>query len=457
MVHQFKLRGLNIVLDVASGAVHSLDDLSYRMLAMLTPPLNKECPNEILRAFDCENRQEVMECYDEIFSLYKDGVLFSDDMYQKYADLITLSPIKSMCLNVAHDCNLRCAYCFASTGDFGEGRKLMTEETGKRAIDFLLTHSGSRHNLELDFFGGEPLMNFDVVRAVVHYARSQEKAYNKNFRFTITTNGLLLDDEKIDFINREMSNVVLSLDGRSRVHDKMRPTANGTGSYDLVIEKFKKLVQTRGDKDYYARGTFTKHNLDFSEDVLSLYEQGFSNLSIEPVISDGDKEYAITQEDLPRIFEEYEQLADALLEKKLNGEDISFFHFIIDLDQGPCAIKRLRGCSCGNEYVAVTPDGDIFPCHQFVGKENWKIGNLYDPVLDQSKREPFCRTTIYDKEECNRCWAKFYCSGGCNANNFQFEGDILRPYTIACELEKKRLECAIMLQAALKEEEKVVS
>lgn len=350
--------------------------------------------------------------------------------------MMTSAPIKAMCLHIAHDCNLRCGYCFAAQGDFGHGRKLMPVEIGKKAIDFLIEHSQGRHNLEVDFFGGEPLMNFDAVKEVVCYARSLEEKYNKNFRFTTTTNGLLLDDDNIDFINREMNNVVLSIDGRKEVNDRLRYTPNGKGSYDVIVPKFKKLVEQRGDKEYYVRGTFTKYNLDFSNDVEHLYQEGFDQISVEPVIADHKIPYALTEEDLPRIYDEYDHLAQKMIARKKAGKCYNFFHFMIDLDQGPCAIKRLRGCGCGNEYVAVTPEGDIYPCHQFVGFEDWKMGNLLDGTFDTQRKEQFARANVYTKEECRNCWAKFYCSGGCNANNNEFTGDILKPYKLSCDLEK---------------------
>ena len=378
--------------------------------------------------------------------LYNDKILFSEDDYEKYAKYSVASPVKAMCLNIAHDCQLRCKYCFASTGDFGKGRKLMSFETGKHAIDFLLENSGDRPNLELDFFGGEPLMNFGVVKKVVEYARSREKEYNKKFRFTITTNGLLLDDEKIDFINREMSNVVLSIDGRKEVNDYFRVLPNGQGCYDIILPKYKKLVEGRGDKEYYVRGTFTNKNLDFSKDVFALNEAGFDQISVEPVVGDDDV-YALTEKDLPAVFAEYEKLALQLLENEKKGKKFNFFHFMLDLDQGPCAIKRLRGCGCGNDYVAITPDGDIFPCHQFVGIDEYKMGNIDEGTFDQEMKADFARAHVYSKPDCRECWAKFYCSGGCNANNYQYMGDIRTAHKISCQLEKKRLECAIMMKA----------
>lgn len=447
MIHKFKLGGYFIVLDVNSGGVHSVDELTYDFLDHVNPPFTDEMLREAVNALkDKYSENEINEAYDEIKELYEDKILFSEDNYEKFAKYSVVSPIKAMCLHIAHDCNLRCKYCFASTGDFGGGRKLMDFETGKAAIDFLIKNSGDRVNLELDFFGGEPLMNFDVVKQIVSYARSKEKEYNKNFRFTITTNGMLLTDDKIDFINKEMSNVVLSLDGRKEVNDRLRVRADGTGCYDKIVDSYKKLVSTRGDKDYYVRGTYTKYNLDFSNDVLHLYELGFDQVSVEPVMAKPDEPYAITDEDVERIDKEYEVLADKLQKIREDGGFLNFFHFMLDLDQGPCAIKRLRGCGSGNEYVAITPDGDIYPCHQFVGIPEFKMGNLQDGTFDMSIKERFAKTHVYAKEDCKKCWAKFYCSGGCNANNFLYEGDILKAHKLSCKLQKKRLECAIMLQ-----------
>jgi len=449
MIHKYRLNGFNIVMDVHSGGVSVVDDAAYRLLDIITPPLTRECPENALTELSKEfSKEEILDAYAELFEMYENGILFSEDDYVQFADKLVASPVKAMCLHIAHDCNLRCKYCFASTGDFGHGRKLMDFETGKRAIDFLIKHSEGRRNLELDFFGGEPLMNFEVVKQVVEYARGKEKEHNKNFRFTITTNGMLLTDDKIDYINREMSNVVLSIDGRKEVNDYFRPRVDGSGSYDSIVPKYKKLVDKRGDKDYYVRGTFTGKNLDFADDVFHLNELGFDQVSVEPVVTDPKYDYALREEHLPKIFEEYERLALRLLEAKKNKKGFNFFHFMIDLDQGPCAIKRLRGCGCGNEYVAITPDGDIYPCHQFVGMEEWKMGSLYDDTFDLERKEYFARANIYGKEECLDCWAKFYCSGGCNANNLQFNGSILKPHKLSCELEKKRLECAIMMKAS---------
>ena len=452
MIHKYILNGYRIVMDTNSGAVHLFDEIPYSMLDYLNDSVPDTPPQEMLTALKAKyDESAVLEAYEELKELYQCGQLFSSDEYEKFANMMTNAPIKSMCLNIAHDCNLRCEYCFAAKGDFGRGRMLMPLEVAKKAIDFLIEKSEGRHNLEVDFFGGEPLMNFEVVKETVAYARSIEKAHNKNFRFTITTNGLMLTDDKIDFINREMSNVVLSIDGRKEVNDRLRVRTDGSGCYDSIVPRFQKLVATRGDKDYYARGTFTKYNLDFTDDVLHLVELGFDQVSVEPVVSDPNLSYSIQEEDLPVVFEEYERLANTIIENRKAGKWFNFFHFMLDLDQGPCAIKRLRGCSCGNEYIAITPEGDIFPCHQFVGDDNWKMGNVMDGSFDLERKNLFALANVYSKENCKNCWAKFYCSGGCNANNAQYEGDIHKPHKIACELEKKRLECAVMIQAALAE------
>lgn len=454
MIHKYFLNGYYIVIDTNSGAVHIVDELAYRLLDFFTEKLKGECPEEIISTLVNEgfDKQDIIDTYAELKALCDDDSLFSEDTYRPFADMLAEAPIKSMCLNISHDCNLRCEYCFAAQGDFGHGRKLMPFEVGKAAIDFLIKHSANRHNLELDFFGGEPLMNLDVVKKVVEYARSIEKEHNKNFRFTMTTNGILLDDDSIDFINREMSNVVLSLDGRKEVNDRLRPTVNKKGSYDIIVPKYQKLVAERGDKEYYVRGTFTKYNLDFTDDVMHLNELGFDQISVEPVVTDPELPYALTESDLPAIAEKYEKLSKILIERKKNGTSFNFFHFMIDLDQGPCAIKRLRGCSCGNEYVAVTPEGDIYPCHQFVGMDEWKMGSVLDDSIDHKMKKMFSKANIYSKEECADCWAKFYCSGGCNANNMQYNNTIFKPHKLSCALEQKRLECAIMIKAALADE-----
>lgn len=450
MVHKYKLNGYNIALDVNSGAIHVLDDISFGILDILDNNIKKEIDDNILYLLKQKyDEKDIIESYNELYELFKNKQLFSEDNYEPFTKMMENSPIKSMCLNVSHDCNLRCEYCFASKGDFGQGRMLMPFEIGKKAIDFLAQNSGTRHNLEVDFFGGEPLINFDVVKQIVGYARGIEDKLNKKFRFTITTNGLLLTDDKIEYINKEMSNVVLSLDGRKEVNDMLRITPNLKGSYDLIIPKYQKLVSSRGDKDYYVRGTFTKNNLDFTKDVLHMVDLGFDQLSIEPVVSDEELDYSIKEKDLPKVFDEYEKLAKEIIKRRKNKEFFNFFHFMIDLNQGPCAIKRIRGCGCGNEYIAITPTGDIFPCHQFVGNSEWKMGNLNDKTFNIEMKNTFSKTNIYTKAKCKNCWAKFYCSGGCNANNWQYEKNVLTPHSISCDLEKKRLECAIMIQAAL--------
>ena len=449
MIHKYKLAGYNVLLDTNSGGVHIVDDLTYDLLDNAQPPFEDTCPQKIVdKLGKIYNTDEINECYDEIVSLYNDKILFSEDDYEKFALTSVASPIKAMCLHVSHDCNLRCMYCFASTGDYKEGRMLMSLETGKKALDFLIEKSGDRKFLEVDFFGGEPTLNFDVVKQLVEYGRSREAEANKKFRFTITTNGILLTDDMIEFINKEMNNVVLSIDGRKEVNDRVRVRVDGSGSYDRILPNFKKVVESRGkDKDWYVRGTYTKYNLDFSNDVMHLFEQGFDQISVEPVMADPSMPYAITQADLPRIFDEYEELMKKITEVRNSGKFINFFHFMLDLDQGPCAIKRLRGCGCGNEYVAIAPNGDIYPCHQFVGNEEYKMGSLNDGSFNDDMKAEFAAAHVYSKPECKKCWAKFYCSGGCNANNYIYAGDIHNAYKLSCEIQKKRLECAILMKA----------
>lgn len=459
MIHRFRQGEDYFVLDVASGGVHHVDKMAYDLIGALAPPLGERLPESVMAALSEYPAEELEECYGEIYELFCDGILFSADDYEKYAEISVKAPIKALCLHVSHDCNLRCSYCFAQTGDFGMGRKTMTPEIGKKAIDFLIEHSAGRENLELDFFGGEPLMAWDTVTAVVDYARSVEQKHGKKFRFTVTTNGLLLDDEKIEYINREMSNCVLSLDGRKEVNDRNRPTPNGKGCYDALVPKYRKLVRSRTQPnrtDYYVRGTFTKQNLDFAEDVFHIASLGFSQLSVEPVAAPPEMPYAIAEEDLPEIFRNYDRIYDVMAEGlRKNGEKpFNFFHFMIDLNQGPCVIKRLRGCGCGNEYVAIAPDGEIYPCHQFVGIEQWKLGNLSDGVLNREIMDYFAKTHIYSKADCAKCWARFYCSGGCNANGFVYEGDVRKPMKLQCATMRKRIECGIalgVLQRELKE------
>lgn len=449
MIHKYKLNGYNIVLDVHSGGVHIVDELTYDMLDNIAPPFAEECPGNVIEKLSrFYDREEIISCYEEVKELYNEKILFSEDDYEKFAKYSVASPIKAMCLLVTMDCNLRCEYCFASQGDYSMGRKVMSFETGKKALDFLLENSGDRENLEVDFFGGEPLMNWDVVKNLVEYGRSKEAEYKKHFRFTVTTNGLLLDEEKMDFINKEMSNVVLSIDGRKDINDRVRKRVDGSGCYDRIIPKFKELAEKRDYQNYYVRGTYTKYNLDFSNDVFHLYDLGFDQISVEPVVCDHDEKYAITERDLPAVFSEYERLAQLMLVNEKKGKHFNFFHFMLDLDQGPCAIKRLRGCGSGNEYVAVTSDGDIYPCHQFVGIPEYLMGNIHTGEFNTDIKKDFAAAHIYTKEDCRRCWAKFYCSGGCNANNLIYTGNILSAHKLSCEIEKKRLECAIMIKAA---------
>ena len=455
MIHKYKLGGYNIVLDVHSGGVHIVDELTYDMLDNVHPPFAEVCPENVIEKLSrFYDREEIISCYEEVKELHKENILFSEDDYEKFAKYSVASPVKAMCLLVAMDCNLRCEYCFACTGDYCMGRNVMSFETGKKALDFLLENSGNRENLEVDFFGGEPLMNWEVVKQLVEYGRSKEAEYGKKFRFTITTNGLLLDEDKRRYINENMDNCVLSLDGRREVNDEFRKTVAGTGSYDTIVPKFKALVDERDPNlDYYARGTFTSHNLDFANDVLSIADAGFDRLSVEPVTADPGCGYDLTEDDLPKIEAEYDRLTDIMLERKKEGKPFTFFHFMVDLDQGPCVVKRLRGCGAGYEYVAVTPDGDIYPCHQFVGQEDFLMGNVDTGITRTDIRDEFKLCNVYAKEKCRECFARFYCSGGCAANSYHFHGNINDAYDIGCELQKKRIECAIMIKAAMAEEE----
>lgn len=450
MIHKFSMNGYNIVLDVNGGAVHVLDDVAYDLLDFY----KEKSKEEILEILKSKYQEEkINEAYEEILNLEKEGILYTEDTYQYHPSFVHREPVvKALCLNVAHDCNLKCKYCFAAQGDFGGEKELMSFEVGKAAIDYLIANSGSRKNLEIDFFGGEPLMNFEVVKQLVDYGRSVEKDYNKNIRFTITTNGVLLNDEIIDYINENMHNVVLSLDGRKEVNDNMRPTLNDKGSYDITLPRFKKLVEKRAkDKYYYIRGTFTRDNLDFSKDVMHFADLGFKLTSVEPVVGDESNPYALREEDLPKIFEEYEKFAVEYADRQLQGDGFKFFHFMIDLNQGPCVIKRITGCGAGNEYLSVTPNGDIYPCHQFVGNEEFKMANIFDEeiVLPENLKNMFREAHVYTKEECKQCWNKFYCSGGCHANAINFNNDISKPYELGCEMQRKRTECSIMIQAKL--------
>ena len=449
MIHRYQKKGLNFVLDVNSGAVHLLDDISYAVSGLLDENMGDTCPQSIIDALPDYTADEIREAYDELYELKKAGQLFAQDDYIDVSRYIPVNaPVKALCLHVAHDCNLRCKYCFASTGDFGQGRKIMPPEIAKKAIDFVIARSGVRHNIEVDFFGGEPLMAWDTVTQTVDYARSLEEKYNKKFRFTITTNGLLLDEDKRKYINENMDNCVLSLDSRREGNDEFRKTVAGTGSYDTIVPKFKALVDERDPNlDYYARGTFTSHNLDFAEDVLSIADAGFDRLSVEPVTADPGCGYDLTEDDLPKIEAEYDRLTDIMLERKKEGKPFTFFHFMVDLDQGPCVVKRLRGCGAGYEYVAVTPDGDIYPCHQFVGKDEFKQGSVLDQSFNMDIAQKFAGMNIYSRPKCQKCWAKFYCSGGCSAANYNMNHDMNDSYDLGCEMERKRLECAIYLKA----------
>lgn len=450
MIHRYSLKGVNILMDINSGSVHVLDDISYAVSGAVAPGMAPECPEDIVRSLSQYPPEEVRAAYGELYELEQNGYLFAQDDYIDINRAIPQgAPVKAVCLHVSHDCNLRCKYCFASTGDFGTGRKIMGFETAKKAIDFVVERSGARRNIEVDFFGGEPLMAFETVKKTVEYARGLETETGKHFRFTITTNGLLLDDEKIAYINQNMDNVVLSLDGRREVNDEMRKTEGGSGSYDVIVPKFQRLVSSRGkDRDYYVRGTFTHKNLDFVQDVLSIAEKGFDQLSVEPVTSEPGTPYALTEADLPAIFAEYERLCDIIKERRKQGNGFNFFHFMVDLQQGPCVIKRLRGCGAGYEYVAVTPDGDIYPCHQFVGQEGFCQGSVLTGAFDTGIANKFASLNVCTRPKCRDCWAKFYCSGGCAAANYNMNRTLDEPYEMGCELEKKRLECAIYLKAA---------
>lgn len=450
MVHQYKNNGYNIVLDVNSGAIHVVDDVSYDVIAEYEGHSLQEVVDVLKGKHPIHL---IAECYQEVKELEADGVLFTKDNYESY--IIDFKKrqtvVKALCLHIAHDCNLACRYCFAEEGEYHGRRALMSFETGKAALDFLIANSGNRRNLEVDFFGGEPLMNFQVVKDLVAYGREQEKIHDKNFRFTLTTNGVLLNDDVMEFANKEMANVVLSIDGRKEVNDFMRPFRNGKGSYELIVPKFQKFADSRNQDKYYVRGTFTHHNLDFSKDVLHLADLGFKQISVEPVVAPDTEDYAIREEDLPQLFAEYDALAAEMVERKKAGNDFNFFHFMIDLEGGPCVAKRLSGCGSGTEYLAVTPWGDLYPCHQFVGNEEFLMGNVYDGVKNTELRDEFKCCNVYAKEKCRECFARFYCSGGCAANSYNFHGSINDAYDVGCELEKKRVECAIMIQAALAE------
>ncbi len=462
MVHQYKNNGYNIVMDVNSGSVHVVDDIVYDMIPCVESALKENITDtaDILKRIIAKggvsySEEEISEAVSEIMELKEAGMLFTDDIYEAYIDSFKnrQTVVKALCIHIAHDCNLACKYCFAEEGEYHGRRALMSYEVGKKALDFLVANSGNRVNLEVDFFGGEPLMNWPVVKQLVEYGRSIEKEHNKNFRFTITTNGVLLDEEKLEFINKEMGNIVLSLDGRKEVNDRMRPHRGGQGSYDEIVPKFQHVAESRDQMNYYVRGTFTRYNLDFAEDVLHFADLGFKQISVEPVVAEETEDYAIREEDIPAIKEEYDRLAKEIIKRHKEGQAFNFFHFMIDLEGGPCVAKRLSGCGSGCEYLAVTPWGDFYPCHQFVGKEEFLMGNVDTGIIKDDIQKQFHDCNVYTKDKCKNCFAKFYCSGGCAANAYNFDGDINGAYDIGCELQRKRVECAIMIKAALAEEE----
>ena len=452
MVHLYKLNGYNIVLDVFSGSVHAMDDVAFDAISIYETHTPEEIKKALLEKYKNEGvtLQDLDEVLSDISELKTDGKLFTEDQYaDKAFDFKNRhTEIKALCLHVAHTCNLNCTYCFAAQGKYHGERALMSFETGKRALDFLVENSGKRRNLEVDFFGGEPLMNFEVVKQLVAYARSIEDKCGKHFRFTLTTNGVLLDDEVTEFANRECHNVVLSLDGRKEVHDRLRKTINGKGSYDTIVPKFQKFVKARGDKGYYVRGTFTHNNTDFTNDIFHMADLGFTELSMEPVVCAPGEEYALTEEDLPVLFEQYEILAKEMLRREREGRPFTFYHYMLDLTGGPCIYKRISGCGSGTEYLAVTPWGELYPCHQFVGDPKYSMGNIWDGVTNKALQDEFKLCNAYARPDCKDCWAKLYCSGGCAANAYHATGSITGTYHYGCELFKKRIECAIMLKVA---------
>ena len=456
MIHCYQSNGYSIVMDVNSGAVHVVDDLVYQLVPLLEPLVKeKKDKGEILDFVKAQQlpytEEETAEAVDEILLLAQEGQLYTEDIYENYIDSFKNreTVVKALCLHIAHDCNLACRYCFAEEGEYHGRRAIMSYEVGKKALDFLVANSGNRTNLEVDFF--EPLMNWEVVKQLVAYGRSLEEEHHKKFRFTITTNGVLLNDEILEFVNKEMGNMVLSIDGRKEVHDRMRPHRGGQGSYDEIVPKFKKAAESRGQMNYYVRGTYTHYNTDFAKDVLHLADLGFKQISVEPVVAPETEDYAIREEDLPQLLAQYDELAEEMIKRRKEGNGFNFFHFMIDLEGGPCVAKRLSGCGSGTEYLAVTPWGDLYPCHQFVGNEDFLMGNVDEGVLRTDIRDEFKQCNVYAKEKCKDCFAKFYCSGGCAANSYNFTGNVNGSYDIGCELQRKRIECAIMIKAALSE------
>lgn len=457
MVHQYQLNGYNIVLDTCSGSIHVVDEVAYDIIALFEGQTEDEIIAAMLKKYaghEDVTEQDLRDCISDVAALKQSGKLFTPDVFEDLAyDFKQRSTVvKALCLHVAHTCNLNCSYCFASQGKYHGERALMSFETGKRALDFLIENSGTRTNLEVDFFGGEPLMNWDVVKQLVAYARAQEPIHHKKFRFTLTTNGVLIDDDVIDFANKEMSNVVLSLDGRKEIHDRLRVDYAGKGSYDRIVPKFQKLVEARGGKNYYMRGTFTHANTDFTNDILHMADLGFTELSMEPVVCAPGDAAALTQEDLPILFEQYELLAKEMIHRKKEGRGFTFYHYMLDLTGGPCIYKRISGCGSGTEYMAVTPWGELYPCHQFVGDEHYSLGNIWDGVTNTALRDEFKCCNAYARPECSDCWAKLYCSGGCAANAYHATGSIRGVYDYGCELFKKRIECALMMKVAESEE-----
>ncbi|MGB9679356.1 MAG: thioether cross-link-forming SCIFF peptide maturase [Thermoanaerobacteraceae bacterium] len=444
LMHKFKRLDMNIVVDPVSGSIHVVDDIVYDILDYYGSYNNDDIVNFLRNKY---NEDDIKDAIKEIDELKENGSIFTEDIYKDIANVRGDSVIKAMCLNVAHDCNLRCKYCFASTGDFKGGRKLMDFETGKKAIDFLIKSSGKRRVVEVDFFGGEPLLNFDVVKQLVEYGKEQAKKNGKIIKYTITTNAVLLDDEKIKYFNETFTNVVLSLDGRKEVNDNMRVRIDGSGTYDVIAPKIKKFVESRGKKEYYVRGTFTAKNLDFAADALHIADLGVYEVSVEPVVEKENKDYTLKEEHLEKIFSEYDRLAEEYIKRYEEGNPFSFYHFKINLDNGPCIRKRLQGCGAGFEYIAVTPDGEIYPCHQFVGIDEFKMGDLEHGIVEKEMQQNFIESDIYKREECTKCWARFLCSGGCYANNYNINGDINKPYELACEMQKRRFENAIAIKA----------
>lgn len=454
MIHQYKLGEYNIVLDVCSGSVHVVDGVAYDIISMYEEHAREDIIASVTAKYasvDGVEASDVEECFEQVEELKKSGRLFTEDTFEPMAGDLkakTAGVVKALCLHIAHTCNLNCSYCFASQGKYHGERAVMSFEVGKRALDFLIENSGSRRNLEVDFFGGEPLLNFDVVKRLVEYARDVEKKHGKNFRFTLTTNGMLIDDDVIDFANREMSNVVLSLDGRKEIHDRFRVDYQGRGSFDTIVPKFQKLVEARGGKNYYMRGTFTHANPDFLNDIKTMLDLGFTELSMEPVVCAAGDPAELTDEDIETVKEQYEQLAELMLKRHKEGKDFTFYHYMLDLRGGPCIYKRISGCGSGTEYMAVTPWGDLYPCHQFVGDEKYKLGSIYDGVTNTEIQNEFASCNVYAREECRNCWARLYCSGGCAANAYHSTGSVTGVYKKGCELFKKRMECAIMLAVA---------